>query len=75
MISKFIFIKANAKINSNLFRGIRQVDGGVFVAGRHLRLGAQQGRDEGGVDQAGFLELQSRSNVSRHSEVRILGRI
>ncbi len=56
----------------NLFRGVRQVDGGVVVAGRHLGLRAQQGGDEGGVDQSGLLELQGRSNVASHSEVGIL---
>ncbi len=40
----------NSLLYFNLFRGVRQVDGGVFVASRHLGLRAQQGGDEGGVD-------------------------
>lgn len=56
----------------NLLRRVGQKNCGIEVAGRHLRLGALQCREESRVKQCRFRKSEPRRNVSTHSEVRIL---
>lgn len=56
----------------DLFVWIGHKDGGGWVAGTHLGLGALEGREEGGVNQCGLQTVHPRGHVTGHPEVRVL---
>jgi len=56
----------------DLFGSIRDEDGGLVRRCTHLSFGALEGGEETAVDESGLLPAESRRNIARHAEVRVL---
>ena len=56
----------------DILHGVSEEDGGGGIRSTHLGLRALEGRKEGGMKESWFRESQARSNITSHTEVRIL---
>lgn len=75
LFKKYFLSKQSIHCNHlifNLFRGVGEEYGCVWIAGGHLCLGALKSRQEGGVEQSWLLESELGRDISCHAEIRVL---